>query len=93
MPTARITVHVQPRASRPGLVAVDEDRTVRLRLAAPPVEGRANEEAIATIAELVGVPKSAVRVVGGGKSRRKTLEIEGLETEAVLDALRRNVPG
>jgi hypothetical protein len=86
MPEATLTVHVQPRAKRPGLVSVTEG-VVRLRVASPPSEGKANAEVVRTLAELLGVPKSAVLIVRGASARNKTVGVRGLTTEEALAKL------
>jgi len=53
----------------------------KLDLAAPPVEGKANDECVRFLAELVGVPRARVRVVTGLTSRTKVVEIEGVTEE------------
>ena len=53
----------------------------KLDLAAPPVDGKANEECVRFFAELAGVPRSRVRIVQGATSRMKVVEIEGVAEE------------
>ena len=77
---ARITVKVQPRA-KVTRVAGRMEQPYRLQLAAPPVDGKANEECIAFLAELAGVAKSRVRILAGLHSRIKVMEIEGIGQE------------
>ncbi len=84
--TARVTVHVQPRARRSGLAGRHGD-AVKVRLAAAPVGGAANEELVRLIAEALGVPRRAVRVVAGHAARRKVVEIDGLESRSAADRL------
>ena len=50
---------------------------LKIRLAAPPLEGRANEALVAFIAKHFGVPKRDVRVVSGERSREKRIEVRG----------------
>ncbi len=57
----------------------------KLDLAAPPVDGKANDECVRFFAELAGVPRSRVRIVTGATARRKLVEIEGM-AQADLDA-------
>jgi len=83
--TVRVRIHVQPRASRNEIVGL-HGAALKVRLQAPPVEGAANDALVALIADRLGLPKRAVRVVGGATSRAKTLEIEGT-TEAAVRAL------
>ncbi len=77
---ARLTVKVHPRARRTALTGRLGDAW-KLDLAAPPVEGKANQECIRFFAELAGVPRSRVRIVQGATSRMKVVEIEGVEEE------------
>jgi uncharacterized protein (TIGR00251 family) len=71
----RLQVRVQPRASHNRLVGLRGD-ALKLQVTAPPVEGEANAAVIRLLASIVGVPQSAVQVVGGAKSRDKFVEIQ-----------------
>jgi hypothetical protein len=73
---ASITVHVVPRAHRTEVVGRHGD-AIRIRVAAPPVGGAANEELLRFLAERLGVARAAVRIVAGAAGRRKTVGIEG----------------
>ena len=79
---ARLTVKVHPRARRTALTGRLGDAW-KLDLAAPPVDGKANEECVRFFAELAGVPRARVRIVQGGTSRMKVVEIEGVADEAL----------
>jgi uncharacterized protein (TIGR00251 family) len=81
----RVRVHVQPRASRSEIVGL-HGAALKVRVQAPPVEGAANEALAALLADSLGLPRRAVRVVAGATSRSKTVEIEGT-TEAAIRAL------
>jgi len=83
---ARITVKVQPRAKVTRL-AGRLDTVYKLQLAAPPVDGKANNECVRFFAELLGVPKARVRIVIGLTSRVKVVEIDGIAQKAVDRAL------
>lgn len=80
-----VRVYVQPRASKSQICGIHEDE-LKLRLAAPPVDGAANEECRAFFAKLCKVPKSAVTLLAGDTSRHKRIRIEGT-TAATLEAL------
>lgn len=82
---ARVTVKVHPRAKRTGITGRLGD-AYKLDLAAPPVEGKANEECARFFAELAGVPRSRVRIVFGQTGRTKLVEIEDI-TQAELDRM------
>ena len=77
---ARLTVKVHPRAKRSALTGRFGDAW-KLDLAAPPVDGKANDECVRFFAELAGVPRSRVRIVTGLTSRLKVVEIEGVPQE------------
>jgi uncharacterized protein (TIGR00251 family) len=82
---ARLTVKVHPRAKRSALNGRLGDAW-KLALAAPPVDGKANDECIRFFAEFVAVPRSRVRIVMGLTSRLKVVEIEGVPQD-VLEKL------
>ena len=81
---ARLTVKVHPRARRSALAGRLGDAW-KLSLAAPPVDGKANDECVRFFAEFASVPRSRVRIVMGLTSRLKVVEIEGV-TEAELES-------
>jgi uncharacterized protein (TIGR00251 family) len=83
---AILHVRVIPRSPR---TRVDGRRgdAILIRLAAPPVEGAANEALIAFLSAALRVPKRDVRIAAGAKSRDKTVAIAGMTAEAALAAL------
>ncbi len=82
-----VRVHVQPGASRTSLVGRHGD-AVRLRVAAPPVDGRANDAVVAFLAGVFGVPRRALSVVGGATTRRKRVHVAGAGIDEAVAALR-----
>jgi uncharacterized protein len=84
---ARITVKVHPRARRTR-VAGRIGEAWKLDLAAPPVDGKANEACVRFFADLAGVPQSRVRIVLGLTSRTKVIEIDGVSQEMLESRLR-----
>lgn len=84
---ARITVKVQPRA-RATRMAGRMENAYRLQVAAPPVDGKANEACVAFFAELAGVPKARVRIVSGLTSRIKVVEIDGIAQQELESRLK-----
>ena len=77
---ARVTVKVHPRARRSAIAGRFGD-AYKLDLAAPPVDGKANEECIRFFAELARVPRARVKILTGLTSRMKVVEIEGVPQE------------
>lgn len=80
-----VDVLVQPRASRAKL-GPRHDGRIKVAVTAPPVDGEANAAVIELIAKSLGIPRSAVEVIAGQTSRRKTLAITGA-TLAQLEEL------
>lgn len=75
---ARFMVIVAPRASKTALAGI-HDGALKIRLAAPPVDGAANEELAGFLSRLLGVAKSSFSIVAGQTSKRKTVEARGLK--------------
>ena len=75
-------VHVQPRASRAKLGPVHDGR-LKVAVTSPPVDGEANAAVIELIAKSLGVAKSAVEVIAGATSRRKTVKVFGVDRAAI----------
>ena len=82
-------VHVVPRASVTQ-VAGRHGEGVRIRVAAPPVDGAANEELVRFMAKRLRVSRRAITITRGLSSRSKTVTIEGMTTEAALSGLLEN---
>jgi uncharacterized protein YggU (UPF0235/DUF167 family) len=82
---ALIIVRVVPR-SRPGIEATGDGIVVRV--SAPPVDGRATEEARRALARALGVPPSAVSLRLGGRSRNKVFAVLGMSAKEAERRLR-----
>lgn len=87
----RIIVQVQPGARRPGLAGWTEG-VLRARVAAPATEGRANDALVALLAGALGVPRSAVRIIHEHGSRRKLVEVTGLDARDGEERLGKQQP-
>lgn len=74
------TIKVVPRASKSEIVGA-HDGALKIRLAAPPVEGAANEELIKTLAKYFEVQKSAVEIVSGATAKTKQIRVTGANAE------------
>ncbi|MGH8984016.1 MAG: DUF167 domain-containing protein [Acidimicrobiia bacterium] len=82
-----VHVHVQPGAGRSAVVG-RHGESLKIRVAAPPVEGRANDAAIALLAEAMEVPARDVTLASGERSRVKRFRIQGVTAEEVEVQLR-----
>jgi uncharacterized protein (TIGR00251 family) len=90
---ATLTVRLTPRAGRDRIVGFEIDgrgqRVLKVAVAAPPVDGAANEALVALLAKQLGLPKSAVTLVAGASARLKRLALAGdpARLDAALRAL------
>jgi len=75
---------VQPRASRDEVSGVHGD-ALKIRLAAPPVDGAANDALVNFLAAVFAVPRRAVRILAGESSRSKLVEIDGVSARDIHD--------
>lgn len=80
--SVRLAVRVQPRAARSAVTGV-RDGALLVRVAAPPVDGAANEELVRLLAGWLGVARRDVSIVGGAASRSKLVDVRGVSVEAV----------
>jgi uncharacterized protein len=78
-----LAVHVQPGAKVTQLAGLHGEN-LKVRIAAPPVEGRANALLEEFIARALGVPRRCVSVVKGGTSRRKTVHVAAPQVDPAL---------
>ncbi len=85
----QFAVRVVPGASKNEIAGIQDD-ALKVKLTAPPVEGKANRACIEFLSEKLGVRKSAVSIESGEKSRKKMVSVDGLsrsELEVRLQAL------
>lgn len=73
--TLILSLRVQPRASRDEIVGPHGEESLKVRISAPPVEGKANQYLIKFLAKAFGVPKSQVALLKGASGREKQLSI------------------
>ena len=75
----RLKVRLTPRASKNEVVGPEPDGSIRIRVAAPPIEGAANELLVKFLARKLGLRASSIKIVAGSKSRDKVVEVVGAE--------------
>lgn len=83
----RFEVHAKPRAKKSQVLG-ERGGAVEIALAAPPVDGAANEELVRFVAKVLGVGKRSVELVRGDASREKLVAVIGLSTAEVEARLR-----
>jgi len=89
------SVRVVPRASRSAIVG-EHDGALRVRIAAPPVDGAANEELVVTLAKAFKVPRGAVEITAGHSSKLKHVIVMGGSPEVLTAYMKQsamNAPG
>jgi uncharacterized protein (TIGR00251 family) len=74
-----LSIHVVPGSAKSEIAGVQDD-ALKVKIAAPPVEGRANAECIRFLSDTLGVRKNQVTITSGHRSRKKTISIEGLNS-------------
>ncbi len=82
----RLQIRVQPRAARTEL-AGQQGGAIRIRVAAPPVDGAANEALVRLLAQRLDVPRSAVTIAAGASARRKVVLVTGIAPAAAAARL------
>ena len=80
---AALAIRVTPRASKNEIAEIRSDGTVRIRLMAPPVEGRANDALVSFLADILDVSRSKIEIVAGETGRDKLVSVIGVDTETV----------
>ena len=83
---AILSVHVQPKASTTECVGIHGD-ALKIRVAAPPVDGAANEELIRFLARQLSIPVTSVQIKSGAAGRHKRVLIKGMTAQFVLARL------
>jgi hypothetical protein len=88
---AALAIRVTPRASRNEIVEVLADGTVKIRLTAPPVEGKANDALVEFLAKVLEVPRAAIEIVAGVTGRDKLVSILNVDAETVHARILKNM--
>jgi uncharacterized protein (TIGR00251 family) len=77
----RISVRAKPRSSKAGVEGMKEGALV-VRVTAPPIDGKANDEIVEVLAKHFGLKKSDIAWISGERSKNKILELRGVTAEA-----------
>jgi len=81
-----LTVHIQPKASTTECVGIHGD-AIKIRVAAPPVDGAANDALIQFIARRLSIPTASVRIHSGASGRHKRVLVKGATAQLVMARL------
>jgi uncharacterized protein (TIGR00251 family) len=83
-----LSIRVQPRSRQNAIVGV-RDKALLIKVNAPPVDGAANDAVIEILAKALGLPKSTFSVQQGVKSREKSVKVEHISADDVLELLQK----
>ena len=84
----RLKLTLQPGARKSEIVGLHDD-CLKLKVAAPPIEGAANDELLIFIAKALHVKVRHVRIISGHTSRRKVIEVQGVSSENMQSLLQK----
>ena len=82
-----ITVHISPGSRKNEIVGINPDGSIRIKIAAPPIDGKANAELICFLGKLLNMPLTRIQLIHGEKSKHKFMKISGLSLEEVQRVL------
>ena len=82
-----LTVHVQPKASTTECVGIHGD-AIKIRVAAPPIDGAANDELIRFLARQLSIPSTSVLIHSGAGGRHKRVLVKGTTAQLVMARLK-----
>lgn len=86
-----ITIRVTPRMAKNEIYDILDDGTVKIRLTAPPVEGKANKELIKFLSQILDVPASSIEIIAGQTGHDKLVSILNLNSEQVQQKILENI--
>jgi uncharacterized protein (TIGR00251 family) len=89
---AALTIRVTPRARKTEISGFMDDGTLRVRVSAPPVEGKANAALIKFLAKVLGVRKNKIEIIAGEKSLDKIVSILDISAEQVQKKILSGLP-
>ena len=81
-----LALYCQPGAKKTEIQG-EHDGRLKIRLAAPPVEGKANDALILWLSKNLGINRSAIELLAGDLSRMKRVKISGVESQVIVDSL------
>lgn len=90
---AALAIRVTPRASRNEIVEILPDHTIKIRLTAPPVDGKANEALIEFLSGVLSVPKSRIDIVAGQTGRDKLVTVLNMDSSEAQELILKHIEG
>ena len=86
-----LTIKVIPRARKSKISQVLEDGTIKIRLTAPPIEGKANKALIKLLADIFRIPPSNIEIISGNKGRKKVVLLRGIQEKTAQLMIEREI--
>lgn len=84
---AALAIRVTPRSRRNEVSGILHDGTVKIRLTAPPVEGKANQALVSFLAKILGTSKSKIEIVAGTTGRDKLVSVLDMDADTVHERI------
>ncbi len=88
---AAMAVRITPRMAKNEISEILDDGTVKIRLTAPPVDGKANQALIEFLAKTLNVPPSSIEIIAGQTSRDKLISIMSLNSDQVQQRILQSI--
>jgi len=89
---AALSVRITPRMPKNEISEIMDDGTIKIRLTAPPVDGKANQALIEFLAKILQVPSSTIEIIAGQTGRNKIITIMNLDSDQVQKRIIQNLP-
>ena len=86
---AALAIRVMPRASKNEIADIQSDGTIKIRLTAPPVDGKANAALVEFLAEVLDIPRSKIEIIAGATGRDKLVSVLDLDAETASERILR----
>ena len=86
-----LTIRITPRMAKNEIYGILDDGTVKIRLTAPPVEGKANKELIKFLSKILDVPVSSIEIIAGQTGHDKIVSVLNLDSEQVQQKILVNI--
>jgi uncharacterized protein len=84
-----IKVKLTPRASKNEITGIMDDGTIKIRLTAPPVDGKANQALLVFLADVLTLASSKIRIISGQTSHTKLISVSGLTRDEMIQQFQR----
>lgn len=88
---AAVAVRITPRMAKNEIYDILDDGTIKIRLTAPPVDGKANQALVEYLAKVLNIPPSSIEIIAGQTGRDKLITVMGLNSDEVQQRILQKV--